>query len=134
MDEPRASRPPRQPHALTGTALAFDLPAESAALTREPTWQATGHNAKTLVKYPDVRVVLIALRAGMRMPEHQTDQCVTVQTLSGRLRLRLPTETIALPTGAMVALEHTVLHDVEAMEDSVFLLSLGWSKAAAAGD
>jgi quercetin dioxygenase-like cupin family protein len=118
----------REPHPLTGTALTFDLAAEVEALKREPTWDQSGHNAKTLVKHADVRVVLIALRKGARMQEHKTDQCVTLHALSGRLRLRLPAETIELPTGTLMALAHTVVHDVEAVEESVFLLTLGWSK------
>jgi quercetin dioxygenase-like cupin family protein len=118
----------REPHALTGTALTFDLPAEVARLKSEPPWQTHGHNAKTLVKHSDVRVVLIALRAGARMQEHSTDQCVTIHALAGRLRLHLPDETLDLPAGALVALDHTVVHDVEALEESTLLLTLGWSK------
>jgi quercetin dioxygenase-like cupin family protein len=122
------SRAGREPHPLTGTALTFDLAAEAEALKREPTWQQSGHNAKTLVKHADVRVVLIALRKGARMQEHKTDQCVTLHALAGRLRLHLPDESLDLPTGALMALDHTVVHDVEALEESVLLLTLGWSK------
>jgi quercetin dioxygenase-like cupin family protein len=63
------------------------------------------------------------------MNEHKTDQCVTIHVLVGRLRLHLPGKALELATGALVALEQTVLHDVEALEESVFLLSLGWSGA-----
>lgn len=113
---------------MTGTSLTFDLAAEAEALKNEPPWQQSGHNAKTLIKHPDVRVVLIRLRAGGRMQEHKTDQCVTIHALSGRLRLHLPEEVIDLQTGSLIALDHTVVHDVEAVEESVFLLTLGWSK------
>jgi quercetin dioxygenase-like cupin family protein len=122
------SRTGREPHPLTGTALTFDLVAEAEALKREPTWAQSGHNAKTLVKHPDVRVVLIALRQGARMQEHKTDQCVTLHALTGRLRVHLASEHLDLPMGALMALDHTVVHDVEALEDSVLLLTLGWSK------
>jgi quercetin dioxygenase-like cupin family protein len=118
----------REPHPLTGTALTFDLAAEAEQLRNEPTWQINGHNAKTLVKHSDVRVVLIALRAGARMQEHKTDQCVTLHALSGRLRVHLPGNTVELATGALMALDHTVVHDVEALEESVFVLTLGWSR------
>jgi quercetin dioxygenase-like cupin family protein len=122
-------RPGREPHALTGTALTFDLAAEADRLKTESTWQTEGHNAKTLVKHPDFRVVLIALKPGGRMNEHKTDQCVTIHVLVGCLRLRLPDKALDLAAGALLALEQTVLHDVEALEESVFLLSLGWSRA-----
>jgi quercetin dioxygenase-like cupin family protein len=122
------SRPPREPHAVAGASLTFDLAAEAERLRQEPTWQAHGHNAKTLVKHPDFRVVLIALRAGARMQEHSTDQCVTIHVLAGWLRFRLPSGAVELRTGTLLALEQTVVHDVEALEDSMLLLSLGWSK------
>jgi len=38
----------------------------------ETTW-SSGQNARTLVKYDDLRVVLIALQRNARMPEHQTE-------------------------------------------------------------
>jgi quercetin dioxygenase-like cupin family protein len=125
------TRAAREPHAVDGTALAFDLAAEAEALMREPTWQAGhGHNAKTLVKHPDFRVVLIVLKAGARMQEHSTDQCVTIHALSGHLRVHVPGRTLDVTKGALLALEQTVVHDVEAVEDSAFVLSLGWSKGA----
>ena len=118
----------REPHPMTGTALTFNLAGEADALKQEPTWQQHGHNAKTLIKHPDVRVVLIALRKGARMQEHKTDQCVTIHALSGSLRLHLQSKEIDLQMGSIIALDHTVVHDVEALEESVFLLTLGWSK------
>jgi|SRR3954471_23790411 quercetin dioxygenase-like cupin family protein len=127
-DSTAGTRSTREPHALAGTALTFDLAAEAEALTRESSWQLNGHNAKTLVKHPDFRVVLIALRTGARMEEHKTDQCVTIQVLTGSVRVHLPGSTVELGGGALLAVEQTVLHDVEAVTDSVFVLSLGWSR------
>ena len=124
------TRPARAPHPVTGTSLSFDLAAEAERLRREPTWQARGHNAKTLVKHPDFRVVLIALRAGARMSEHKTDHCVTIHALEGQLRLQLPNGTLDLAGGSLLALEQTLLHDIEAITDSVFVLSLGWSSGS----
>jgi quercetin dioxygenase-like cupin family protein len=128
-----ATRPAREPHPTTGEALTFNLAAEAARLMDEPTWQVHGHNAKTLVKHPDFRVVLIALRAGARMPEHKTDHCVTIHALQGKLRLHLRGSTLELGQGELLALEQTVVHDIEAVADSLFVLSLGWSRAAPGG-
>jgi quercetin dioxygenase-like cupin family protein len=121
-------RPAREPHPVSGTRLTFNLGVEAAALVDEPTWRAHGHNAKTLVKHPDFRVVLIALKAGARVSEHKTDHCVTIHALEGRLRLQVAGSMIDLAQGELLALEQTTLHDIEAVEDSVFVLSLGWSK------
>src|SRR2546423_442604 len=110
----------REPHAVVGPALTFDLVAEGEALRREAPWQAHGHNAKTLIKHPDFRTVLIALKAGVRFPTHKPDQCLTIQPLSGRLRMQLAGQIVELTEGQLLALGQTGLHDVEALEDSLF--------------
>jgi quercetin dioxygenase-like cupin family protein len=42
---------------------------------------------RTLMKYDDFRVVLTALQANMRIPEHKTDGRISVHVLSGHIRL-----------------------------------------------
>ena len=49
-----------------------------------------------------------------------------MQTLAGHIRLRLPDRMVELPTGQMLVLDQCVPHDVEAEEDSAFLLTLSW--------
>ena len=117
----------RRPHpqAMAAPYLEFDLGRETEQLQREPEW-ATGQNAKTLVKYDDFRVVLTALRAHARMPPHRTDGRLSVQTISGHVQLRAEGRTFDLPTGRLLALDRDVAHDVEALEDSVLLLTIAW--------
>lgn len=47
--------------------MEFDLPCEIHRLKAETTW-STVQNARTLVKYDDVRVALMALQAKVRVP------------------------------------------------------------------
>lgn len=117
----------REPHAVVGPALTFDLASEAEALMREGPWLTHGHNAKTLIKHPDFRTVLIALKAGVSFPTHKPDQCLTIQPLSGRLRIKLPGQVLEVAQGQLLALGQTEIHDVEAIEESLFLLSLGWT-------
>jgi hypothetical protein len=74
----------RRPHAqpMAASYLEFDLARELEQLHNEPDWKA-GHNARTLVKHDDVRVVLIALKAQARIPEHKTDGRISIQTVQG---------------------------------------------------
>ena len=118
----------RTPRPLAGTALKFDFEVEAKSLELEEAWQVSGHNARTLIKTDELRVVLIALKAGARMQQHKTDQHVTVQALKGRLRLHLPREVIELAAGNLLALDRDVPHDVEGLEDSLFVLTMVWSK------
>jgi quercetin dioxygenase-like cupin family protein len=105
--------------------LQLDLNAELQQLRREPEW-TSGHSSKTLVKYDSLRVVLISLKARARIPEHQTEGRISIQTLQGHLRVRATERTFDLPTGALLALEQGLRHDVEALEDSALLLSIAW--------
>ena len=111
---------------LGAPLLHHDLAAEADELRRASAWQANGHSAKTLVRYPNLRVVLVALRAGARMGEHRAPGQLTIQTLSGRVQVEVAQRAIAAPAGELVAVEAPLPHDVEAVEDSVLLLTLWW--------
>ena len=107
--------------------LQFDLSAEIQNLYKEDAWQqGAGPSSKTLVKHPDLRIVLLAMRKKTCMHEHKTAARISVQTLSGHIRLRLPDRTVELPAGQLLVLDQCVPHDVEAEEDSAFLLTLSW--------
>ncbi len=117
--------PVRQPGTYAALALFFDLEAEVRLLENEKPWQAA-HTAKTLVKHPDLRVVLVALRAGARLHQHETGARVSIQTLSGFINVRVPGTVTELPAGHLVALERDVPHEVVAQCDSAFLLTIAW--------
>ncbi len=116
----------RAPQQLAGRALTFDLAVESAQLQSELSYREGDRNANTLVKEAALRATLTALRPGTRVHAHQTPGRISIQTVSGRLRLHLPDQTVDLPAGHLLALEPNVAHDVEAVEESVFLLTVAW--------
>ena len=128
----RASRRPGVGHesidgTLSGPLLQFDLAAELDQLHRDESWQnPTGRSSKTLVKYPDLRIVLIAMKANTRMHEHTAAGRISVHSLDGHIRLHLPERVVDLPGGHLLALDQCVPHDVEAAEDSAFLLTISW--------
>ena len=112
---------------LSGPMLQFDLASELDQLHRDESWlQTTARSSKTLVKYPDLRIVLIAMKANTRMHEHTAASKISANSLRGHIRLRLPEQVVDLPAGHLLALDQCVPHDVEASEDSAFLLTLSW--------
>ena len=117
----------RQPVATSGTVLTFDLADEVRRLQSEQPWQAE-HTANTLVKYSDLRVVLVALKAGGRLPEHSTAGRLSIQRLSGEIYVRAHGQVVEMLAGTLLALDHDVPHDVEAKTDAVFLLTIAWPK------
>ena len=112
---------------LSGSVLQFNLASELDQLHRDESWlHPTGRSSKTLVKYPDLRIVLIAMKANTRMHEHTAAGRISVHSLNGHIRLHLPEKVVDLPVGHLLALDQCVPHDVEAAEDSAFLLTLSW--------
>lgn len=115
--------------ALTAPLLTFNLTAETERLRGEDHWLKDGRISETLVKYSDFRIVLILMRAGMLMQEHKADARISIQGLSGRLMVQLPEKTVELSSGDLLVLEKCLPHDVRAVEDSAFLLSISWPNA-----
>jgi quercetin dioxygenase-like cupin family protein len=112
---------------LSGSVLQFNLASELDQLHRDESWlHPTGRSSKTLVKYPDLRIVLIAMKANTRMHEHTAAGRISVHSLNGHIRLHLPEQVVDLPVGHLLTLDQCVPHEVEASEDSAFLLTLSW--------
>jgi quercetin dioxygenase-like cupin family protein len=126
-DTPHSDSQHRRPHAppMAAPFLEFDLKRELEQLHNEPGW-GTGQNARTLVKYDDFRVVLTALRARARLPGHQTEGRISIQTVVGHIQVRAQGRTFDLPAGSLLALDQGIPHDVEALEESAFLLTIAW--------
>ena len=120
---PHHQRP--HPAPMAGPFLEFDLSREVQQLRQEGTW-STGRNSKTLVKYADFRVVLMALKAGMHVEEHQAEGRISVQTIAGHISVRSSGRTFDLPTGSLLALDRATVHDLHALEDSAILLTIAW--------
>jgi len=106
------------------TSLDFDLGTELASLEQEPSWVRGDRNARTLVEEPAFRLTLTALKAGVKIREHRTDGWLSIQATQGHLRIHLPQREVDLAVGHVVVLEPGVPHDVEALEESAFLLTI----------
>ena len=120
-------QPHRRPHPTPMAApyLEFDIASELEQLRREPAWQS-GQNAKTLVKFDDLRIVLMSLQARSRIPGHQTEGRISIHAVAGHIQVRAQGRTFALPSGRLLALDRGLPHDVEALEDSAVLLTIAW--------
>jgi quercetin dioxygenase-like cupin family protein len=114
---------------LAAPLLKFDLHQEIKQLRSEGRWQS-GHTAKTLAKYPDLRVVLVVMNAGGRLVKHRTEGRICVHSLAGRISLRTAEQSVDLSAGQMLVLERDIPHDVEASTDSAFLLTIAWAGKA----
>jgi quercetin dioxygenase-like cupin family protein len=106
----------------------LDLAQEMLTSEQTKPWQ-TGHTARTLFKKADFRMVLISMEKGSVLKEHHADGTISVHVLKGSLRFTAQGEAHTLQTSSLVALGASIKHEVEAMEDSAFLLTIAWPSA-----
>lgn len=106
----------------------FDLAKEIAESEQKKPWQS-GHNAKTLFKKHDFRIVLVTMDAAAQMKEHHADGTISIQVLKGRVRFNVAGKQHELGVGSLFTLAASIRHDVAAVEDSAFLLTISWPSA-----
>lgn len=109
---------------LRAPLVQVDLMTTLGELRDEEPWQVRGHNARTLIKFPDLRVVIVAMRPGSRLHEHRTAARITIQVLVGHIRLHVDGNVVELRFGDLLSLDRGLPHDVEAIDESAFLLTL----------
>ena len=116
---------------LQAPVQVFDLN-RIAAQTWAETAGATGHNAITLRKTANLRLVLMTMHAGSHLHDHDTFAPITLQVMSGHVRLiaTKTAEEVELRPQMVVALDGGLAHRVEAVEESVCLLTLGGAATA----
>ena len=103
----------------------FDLSAEVNELESRKPW-SKGLTSKTLLKSSDFRIVVVAMECGAKMQEHHSDGRISIHVLDGAIRINVEQQAKILQTGNLLTLERSIKHDVEAVEDSVFLLTIAW--------
>jgi len=118
----------RSPGPLGSPTLTFDLNAETKRLREENVWQG-GRDSKTLVKNQDFRIVLTVMKADAFLQEHKTSGRISVQVLSGHIQMHVQDKVFDLAAGHLLAPDRAVPHDVKALEDSAFLLTIAWPEA-----
>src|SRR5579863_10058544 len=107
----------RLPH-LAEPLLQFDLLEELRQLRHEDSWQRqTGRSSKTLAKYPDLRVILVLMKANTQMNEHRAEGRVSIHAFLGKICIHLPDQKVNLAVGQLLVLDCGMVHDVEALEE-----------------
>ena len=112
------------PRQLNAPERLFDLAEKARRVKEDPSWKTMNHIAVTLVKYPNLRVVLLVMKQGSSLQKHVAKGSITVHTVTGRSRMKVQGEVVDLPAGRLLSLEREIPHDLEALEESTVLLSI----------
>lgn len=83
-----------------------------------------GHNAITLHHTPNLRLVLLTMHTGSRLKEHATSAPFSIHVINGYVRLITDSRTLDLRANTVVTCDGGIEHAVEAIEESVCLLTL----------
>jgi|SRR5579872_5550844 len=125
MKRGQLSRKIMDAKARTNFVEEFDLPSEVKELESRKPWPQ-GLTSKILLKSEDFRILLVAMQAGAHMKEHHNDGRISIQTFKGSIQVRVNNETRMLRSGALLAIDRSIKHDVIALEDSIFVLTIAW--------
>ena len=106
----------------------FDLAEEMADSEQKKPWPR-GHFAKTLFKKSDFRIVLIMMENASIMKEHHADGTISLQVLKGAIRFTVQGKAHDLRANNVLTLGASIKHEVEALEESAFLLTISWPDA-----
>jgi quercetin dioxygenase-like cupin family protein len=121
-------RPDRTGRVLHGIMETFDFDKTVSWVRNETAYTHKGHNALTLVKSKDLRLVLVCLQEGAKLDEHAAPGAFTLTVLEGRINFILNLDGVSNPTelaaGQLLVLEEPHRHAVEALETSAFLLTI----------
>lgn len=114
--------------------IRHDIGKEVEKLKQAPSWQReSGRSSETLVKYDEFRIVLVRMKPGSYMSHHRAEGPISIQALQGRIRVHLSADrTEDLKPGDLLTLDRCLEHDVEALEESAFLLTIAWPETKAA--
>ncbi len=113
-----------QERRIDAPILALNVEAELKRLKTEPEWATGEEDGITLVKYPHMRVVLIALKKGKSMREHKVKGPMSLFVVSGAIVLIAGKSQYKLRAKNIATLRKAIPHDVRASTESVILLTI----------
>ena len=118
---------------LANEVIRRNICSELQKLKAAPSWQReSGRSSETLVKYEEFRIVLVRMKHGSYMSHHRAEGPLSIQAIQGKIRVHLPEDHMEeLEPGDLLTLDRCMEHDVEALEESAFLLTIAWPEAAA---
>ena len=117
-----------QDHQISGEVITLDIEQEEASILEAAKAAGVGRAAKTLVKDGPLRVIILGLKLGASLQEHEAAGPVSVHVLSGQVDISSPGRSDPLRGGQALVFEAAVSHSLEAQSDSVVLLTIAWPK------
>ena len=104
--------------------VSMQLPEFIKQIKSEATWENSDRNALTVYKTNGMRIVLIALHEEAVIKRHTAEGIISVQILEGEIVFSTDEQSVVMKQGDLIALHKGLPHEVKAIKESVFLLTL----------
>ena len=66
------------------------------------------------------------MKANTQMNDHHVDARISIHSLQGKIRVHLPDQKVEVTAGELIVLDYGIRHDVEALQESAFLITISW--------
>ncbi|MGE5432933.1 MAG: cupin domain-containing protein [Syntrophomonadaceae bacterium] len=109
---------------LDAPLLSFSIKNEIEELKKGSGWQQGDRNAITLQKDDNLRVVLMSVHKGAVLQEHKAEGAITIFVVSGKMIFTTEQKKVTAETGDMIVVEKPLVHRVEALEETHFILTI----------
>lgn len=109
----------------------FSLASFGAGLRSQTEYDRNGHTGMLLLKSPELRVVLEAMRPGTALGTHVVHGPATLFVLQGALDVVTDRDSFRVGESEMVTLPREERREVRSPVESLFLLALGRARAGA---
>jgi quercetin dioxygenase-like cupin family protein len=94
------------------------------SLAEETKFAANGIVSRTLLRTPNMRLVLFGFAAGQELTEHTSTQHAIIQVLSGECEFQLAGKPHALKAGDLLYMPPNMPHSVKASSQFSMMLTL----------
>jgi len=115
---------PEGARVIDDSFVKIDLRAYANQVKDERAWHESDRNAITVFKTDSVTIVLSAMHKGATMIKQSTCDLMEVHVQEGSLKFQAKDNVVMLAAGEMALLHKGYSYDIEALEESVFLLTL----------
>lgn len=101
----------------------IDLPNYIRQLQYKEEWDNKDRNSITVFKSDELTTVLICIKEAAVIGSNSIDGLMSVQVLEGKIKMQVETETVELLKGQVINLHAFIQHSIEAMEESILLIT-----------
>jgi quercetin dioxygenase-like cupin family protein len=114
---------------LDGNYVFVDIPSYIRQIKEEKAWEKNDRNGITVFKSENITQVITVLHQGSALKENEMDEYLSVQVLSGNVRISTPDGDIEASKYQMITFHPHVKHSLEALSEAIILLTTFSSEA-----